>query len=299
MEMLAGIDLAGRRVVVTGASGGIGLATAEALASRGATVIAGVRRPIAATALAAVPGVDIRLVDLADLASVRDFCLSVLNDYPAIDLVIANAGIMACPQATTRDGFELQFGTNHLGHFVLVNQLIPALVRGVPSRVVVVSSAGHGFADVDLDDPGFAATTYDSYVAYGRSKTANILFAVELDRRLRGSGVRAAAVNPGLAETSIFRHLSDTVRTDRLRRAESLLNMTVQTPEQAAATSVWAGFLADADEIGGRYCQDCAPARPTKNLVKQPGVLQYALDGERARELWELSERLVGETFGY
>src|SRR5262245_53632767 len=214
-EVLDGIDLTGRWALVTGASAGLGVETARALAAHGASVILGVRdleKGEAASSPvrdAAKGEVELRRVDLADLASVRAFTDAVAADLDELHLLIANAGVMACPEGRTTDGFELQFGTNHLGHFVLVNRLVPVLVAGAPSRVVVLSSAGHRFSDVDLDDPGWERTPYDAWRAYGRSKTANVQFAVALDRRLRDRGVRAAAVHPGGIMTELSRHLTD------------------------------------------------------------------------------------------
>ena len=182
----------------------------------------------------------------------RAFADGVLADVDRLDLLVANAGVMASPQGATADGLETQFGTNHLGHFVLVDHLAPLLVRSAPARVVVLSSAGHRIADVDLDDPGFERTPYDPWVAYGRSKTANVLFAVELDRRLRDHGVRATAVHPGEITTELGRHLTEetmALMADRLGGRQ----MVFKTVEAGAATSVWAGVVADGDAVGGRY----------------------------------------------
>ena len=211
--------------------------------------------------------------------------------------MIGNAGIMACPFGTTEDGFELQFGTNHLGHFVLVNRLVPALVRGAPARVVMVSSAGHGFCDVSLDDPGFERTPYDPWLGYGRSKTANVLFAVELDRRLRDRGVRATALHPGGIITELGRHLTEETM-NALVEARGSTEVTWKSPQQGAATSVWAAVVADAEEVGGRYCEDCAVAPVIDDPTESPGVMGYALDPETAAALWRLSEDMVGETYG-
>src|SRR6185436_11253238 len=153
--------------------------------------------------------VELRELDLASLASVRACADQLLAEGKPLNVLIANAGVMAAPQGKTADGFETQFGTNHLGHFVFVNRLVPLLLEGAPSRIVVLSSSGHRFSDVDLDDPGFERTPYDAWTAYGRSKTANVLFAVELDRRLRDRGVRATALHPGGIVTDLGRHLTD------------------------------------------------------------------------------------------
>jgi NAD(P)-dependent dehydrogenase (short-subunit alcohol dehydrogenase family) len=239
---------------------------------------------------------ELRTLDLADLASVRSFCDGVSADHDHLNLLIANAGVMAAPQGTTADGFETQFGTNHLGHFVLVNRLVPLLLAGAPARVVNLSSAGHRLSDVDLDDPNFEQSPYDPWTAYGRSKTANILFAVELDRRLRDRGVRAAAVHPGTIQTELSRHMDEDSRAALMKR-RGTRPMVFKTVEAGAATSVWAGVAADADAVGGRYCEDCSVSDITTDPASPTGVYEYALDGERAKALWSRSEELVKESF--
>jgi NAD(P)-dependent dehydrogenase (short-subunit alcohol dehydrogenase family) len=303
-EVLDGIDLTGRWVLVTGASAGLGVETARALAAHGASVILGVRdleKGEAASAPvrdAAKGEVELRRVDLADLASVRAFTDAVAADHDELQLVIANAGVMACPEGRTSDGFELQFGTNHLGHFVLVNRLVPLLVAGAPSRVVILSSAGHRFSDVDLDDPGWERSPYDPWRAYGRSKTANVQFAVGLDRRVRDRGVRAVAVHPGGIMTELGRHLTDETLA-ALLAARGDRPMSWKTIPAGAATSVWAGVVADADEIGGRYAEDCGVAEVTTDPVSPVGVFPYAVDADKAEALWSRSEELVGEQFDH
>ena len=215
-EVLDGIDLTGRHILVTGASAGLGLETTRALAAHGAAVTMAVRDLTKGAAameevLAAVPDadVDVRPLDLADLSSIRTFAHGFVDDHPRLDVLICNAGVMACPQGTTVDGFETQFGTNHLGHFLLIQLLTPSLVATGHARVVLLSSSGHRFSDVDLDDPGFERQPYDAWQAYGRSKTANVLCAVALDERLRDQGVRAFAVHPGGIATELGRHLTE------------------------------------------------------------------------------------------
>ncbi len=299
-DVLAGVDLTGAQVVITGASAGLGVETARALSAHGARVV-GVVRDVdrARAALDEVGATDVELyaADLASLASVRAATDAFIADgHGRIDVLIANAGVMACPQATTADGFELQFGTNHLGHFVLVNRLVPLMVDGDPARIVVLSSAGHRFSDVSLDDPGFESEPYDEWVAYGRAKTANALFAVELDRRLRDRGVRAAAVHPGGIVTDLGRHLNDE-SIAKLLEARGSRELVWKTVPQGAATSVWAGVVADGDEVGGRYCEDCAVAPVIDDSDESPGVMRYATSPETAAALWSLSEQMVGETF--
>jgi NAD(P)-dependent dehydrogenase (short-subunit alcohol dehydrogenase family) len=299
-DVLDGVDLTGRTVVVTGTSAGLGVETARALAAHGATVV-GVVRDVAKARRnldgAGAGGVELYEADLASLASVRAFTDAFLAGGPErIDVLIANAGLMACPQGTTADGFELQFGTNHLGHFVLVNRLLPRLLTGSAGRIVALSSAGHRFGDVSLDDPGFERTPYDPWVAYGRAKTANVLFAVELDRRLRDRGVRATAVHPGGIPTELARHLTEE-SLGALIEARGERKVEWKTIPQGAATSVWAGCVADGDEVGGRYCEDCAVAPVIDDPDESPGVMRYALDPDTATALWARSEELVGETF--
>jgi NAD(P)-dependent dehydrogenase (short-subunit alcohol dehydrogenase family) len=307
-DVLAGVDLGGKRVLVTGVSAGLGVETARALAAHGAEVV-GTARDLAKAkrALSEAGAENIELVeaDLADLKSIRAAADQLLADGRTFDLVIANAGVMATPFEHTADGFERQFGTNHLGHFVLVNRIAPLIRQG--GRLVNLASSGHRFADVDLDDPNFERTPYDPFVAYGRSKTANILFAVEFDRRYRDRGIRATAVHPGGIQTELDRYMGE----DTLRQLVETLNADLakggkpafefKTIPQGAATSVWAGVVADADEVGGRYCENChvstriTEASPISAISE--GVRPYALDPERAKALWAKSEEMVGERF--
>jgi NAD(P)-dependent dehydrogenase (short-subunit alcohol dehydrogenase family) len=300
-EVLDGLDLTGTTVLITGASAGLGVETSRALAAHGARLVLGVRDRAKGTSSLSGAGIaadayDLREVDLADLRSVRAFCDGVLADYDALDVLIANAGVMACPEGTTADGFETQLGTNHLGHFVLINRLVPLLLAGAPSRIVNLSSGGHKFSDVSLDDPGFDRTPYDRWIAYGRSKTANVLFAVELDRRLRERGVRATAVHPGGILTELGRHLDDAA-IEEMARIRGDRPLSFKTVPAGAATSVWAAAVADPDAIGGRYCEDCGVSDITDDPSAGTGVYAYALDSDRARQLWSVSERLVGESF--
>lgn len=297
-DVLEGVDLTDQVVLVTGASAGLGLETVRALAGHGATVIAAVRDT--GRAEAALDGVGVGVgdrvtvetVDLASLASVRAFTDRIAAGHDRLDVLIANAGLMACPKGLTEDGFELQFGTNHLGHFVLVNRLVPLLLASAPSRVVSLSSLAHRVGDVDLVDPNFESTPYDEFLAYGRSKTANILFAVELDRRLRDRGVRAVAVHPGAVDTELHRHLDEAtqafVAKNQLTKRKAV--------DTGAATTIWAAVVADAGEVGGGYALDCRIADVTTDAGRQD-VQAYAYDPDRAAALWQTSESLVGESF--
>ncbi len=303
-DVLEGVDLSGRWVLITGASAGLGQETARAVVAHGANVVLGVRdlekgeRAIADVRAAAGESgatVELRELDLATLASIRAFTDGVIADHDRLDVLIANAGVMASPEGRTTDGFELQFGTNHLGHFVLVNRLRPLLAGG-PARIVNLSSAGHRFSDVVLDDVNFERTPYDPWQAYGRSKSANILFAVELDRRGKAAGQRACAVHPGTIITELGRHLTKE-SFSALPSARAGQETIWKSIPAGAATSVWAGFVADADAIGGRYCEDCGVAGPAAGTESRGGVNSYALDPDTAKALWTRSEQLVGESF--
>ena len=314
VDVLSGINLRGKRILVTGVSAGIGVETARSLAAHGAQVVGAARdlaKADAATAQvqkdAAANGGSFELVqlDLGNLKSVRACADGLLAKGQTFDVVIANAGVMATPFGHTADGFETQFGTNHLGHFVLVNRIAPLIRAG--GRLINLSSSGHRFSNVDLDDPNFERTAYDPFVAYGRSKTANILFAVAFDRRHRDRGVRAAAVHPGGIRTELGRH----VDASRIEKMIEEINQQLaaqdrppfqwKTIPQGAATSVWAGVAAQAEEIGGRYCENChvgntVPDDVTITAISE-GVRRYALDPNNAEALWKQSEDLVGESF--
>jgi NAD(P)-dependent dehydrogenase (short-subunit alcohol dehydrogenase family) len=307
-EVLQGIDLTGKRVFITGVSAGIGVETARSLAAHGAEVV-GAARDLSKAQVAteqvraqAARGGSLQLVqlDLASLETVRRCADGLLAAGKPFDVIIANAGVMACPKGTTVDGFETQFGTNHLGHFVLVNRIASLLRRG--SRLVNLSSAGHRYSDVDLDDPNFERSPYAEFIAYGRSKTANVLFAVEFDHRHRTRGVRATAVHPGTIQTELARHMAP----GALEKAIAAINssqpngtppLSWKSIPQGAATSVWAACVADAEAIGGRYCEDCHVAEFAPVPGMRTGVQPYALDPERARALWKKSEEWVGERF--
>jgi len=307
-EVLQGIDLAGKRVLVTGVSAGLGVETARALASHGAEVVGAARdlsRARAATEQVrsqATRGGSLQLVqlDLASLESVRGCAEGLLAAAKPFDLIIANAGVMACPEGRTIDGFETQFGTNHLGHFVLVNRIASLLRRG--SRLVNLASAGHRYSDVDLDDPNFERSPYAEFIAYGRSKTANVLFAVEFDRRHRARGVRATAVHPGVIHTELTRHmapgeLDKLIREINASQPKGAPPFSWKSVPQGAATSLWAACVADAEAIGGRYCEDCHVADVATVPGLRSGVQPYAVDPERAQALWKKSEEWVGERF--
>lgn len=312
-DVLSGIDLRGKRILVTGVSAGLGIETARALAAHGANVVGAVRdlsKAKEATAQvrqdAATNGGSFELIelDLANLKSVRACADALLAKGEPFDVVIANAGVMATPLGHTTDGFETQFGTNHLGHFVLVNRTARLIRAG--GRLINLSSAGHRFSNVNLDDPNFEHTPYEPFVSYGRSKTANILFAVAFDKRHRDRGVRAAAVHPGGIRTELARHMNATQIQQFLDRINQQLAAEGKTLEwktipQGAATSVWAAVVAPADEIGGRYCENCHAGQIVPDevtiTVASEGVRGYALDPKNAEALWKKSEEMVGESF--
>jgi NAD(P)-dependent dehydrogenase (short-subunit alcohol dehydrogenase family) len=312
-DVLSGVNLRGKRILVTGVSAGLGVETARSLAAHGAQVVGAARdlnKAEAATTQVrkdAAHGGSFELLelDLASLKSVRASADKLLAKGEPLDVVIANAGVMATPFGHTADGFETQFGTNHLGHFVFVNRIAPLIRAG--GRVINLSSSGHRYSNVDLQDPNFERTPYEPFVSYGRSKTANILFSVAFDARHRKRGVRAAAVHPGGVQTELGRHI-DSSRLqgiiDQMNQqlaAEGKSPFQWKTIPQGAATSVWAGVVASADEIGGRYCENChvgeiVPDHVTISAISE-GVRGYALDPNNAEALWKKSEELVGESF--
>jgi NAD(P)-dependent dehydrogenase (short-subunit alcohol dehydrogenase family) len=312
-DVLSGINLKGKRILVTGASAGLGVETARALVAHGAHVVGAVRdlgkgeTATAGVRKAAANGGSFELValDLANLKSVRACADLLLKRAEPFDVVIANAGVMATPFGRTADGFETQFGTNHLGHFVLVNRIAPLIRSG--GRLVNLASSGHRFANVDLQDPNFERTSYDPFMAYGRSKSANVLFAVEFDRRHRARGVRAAAVHPGGIDTELLRHMSPAQLQGMVEHMNKQLAdegrppFQFKTIPQGASTTVWTAVVAPAEEIGGRYCENCHVstiiADDVALSIDSEGVRKYAMDSAAAKALWEKSEELVQETF--
>ncbi len=295
-EVMAGVDLTGRTAIVTGASTGIGLETAANLAAAGARVITGVRnaekgRATAATVADRVDGaaVEFGVVDLTSFASIRAFAEKFMAGNEPLHLLINNAGVMNTPFEHTVEGFELQFGTNHLGHFLLTNLLTPALLAGAPARVVNLSSGGHRSSDILWDDPNFEHHPYDKMTAYGQSKTANILFSVELDRRLADRGVHAYAVHPGRINTELGRYMSSDDYGALLARLKETGRVMppAKTIEAGAAPSLWAATAPELNALGGLYLEDCHVSE----------ALPYATDVDAAKRLWALSEEFVGQSF--
>lgn len=299
-DVLAGVDLTGKFVIVTGGSSGLGEETARAVASAGAEVLISARDPARGDASVArigdeVPGARIscEIMALDDLESVRRFAEAVLRVHPRIDILINNAGIMATPFSRTRDGFESQLGTNHLSHFLLTALLMPALLRAAPARVISVASAGHHMSDILWDDPNFERRAYDKWLGYGQSKTANILFAIELSRLWADKGVKAYAVHPGAIRTGLSVHFSPDDRAainQMVDGAGAALEM--KTIPQGAASTVWAATAPELEAHAGAYIEDCGisgPGEPGSFAGQAP----WAMDGEAATRLWGMSERLI------
>ncbi|MEU8425389.1 SDR family NAD(P)-dependent oxidoreductase [Micromonospora sp. NPDC048835] len=292
MDVIRGVDLVGRRAVVTGGSSGIGVETARALASAGAEVTLAVRNPDAgqqaANDITGTTGNDRVLVaplDLADQGSVADF---VANWDGPLHILVNNAGIMAAPLSRTPQGWEMQFATNHLGHFALATGLRPALSAGDGARIVSVSSAAHLRSPVVFEDIQYDKREYEPWQAYGQSKTANVLFAVEATRRWSDDGIYTNSLMPGAIRTNLQRYVSEE-ELDRLRSGNAAAWKTV---EQGAATSVLVAASPLLDEVGGRYFEDCQQAAPAQP-GQRTGVADYALDPEAAERLWQVSTALL------
>ena len=306
-QVIEGVDLTGKVAIVTGGYAGVGLETTRALAGAGATVIVPARTPDKARkALNGIPRVEQSKVDLLDPASIDAFTSEFLASGRPLHILINNAGIMAPPLARDGRGYESQFSANHLGHFQLTARLLPALRSAYGARVISLSSRGHQRSGVDFDDPQFERRAYDRWLAYGQSKTANVLFAVELDRRGEASGIRAFAVHPGAVLTGLLRNMTDAEldghgisRTDRHGSAPAGRSVDeggdFKTLEQGAATSVWCATSPQLAGMGGLYCQDVdvAPILPPDS-ASNVGVRPYAIDPEAAERLWTLSEELTG-----
>ncbi|MGW7049630.1 SDR family NAD(P)-dependent oxidoreductase [Streptomyces avermitilis] len=296
VDVLHGIDLSGQLAIVTGGYSGLGLETTRALTGAGARVVVPARRPdVAREAVAGIDGVEVDELDLGDLESVRGFAERFLASGRTIDIVINNAGIMACPETRVGPGWEAQFATNHLGHYALVNRLWPAVEPG-GARVVSVSSGGHHLSGIRWDDVHWTHG-YDKWEAYGQAKTANVLFALHLDRLGRESGVRAFSLHPGGILTPLQRHLAKEEMVERgwIDENGDLVHPDAfKTPEQGAATQVWAATSPQLAGMGGVYCEDCDIAEPASADGERGGVKDWATDPEQAARLWDLSAELTG-----
>jgi NAD(P)-dependent dehydrogenase (short-subunit alcohol dehydrogenase family) len=300
-EVLSGVDLTGKIFVITGATSGLGLTAAGGFASAGATVVLAGRDPqrlrsAAEGITSEIPTAAVETVELEldSLASVRSAAAELVARFPTVDVLINNAGVMFTPFGRTDDGFELQLGINHLGHFELTRGVMPSLLNAGSARVVNLSSDGHRIFDIDLEDPNWERLPYDKFKAYGSAKTANVLFTVALDARYRDEGVRSFAVHPGTVATSLSRHMSrddmkammglGTVSTEPAAKPPRL---EVISAEEGAATSVWAAVSDDLADLGGLYLKECAVS---------DNAMPYATDPDRAERLWAISERLCGTT---
>ena len=301
-EVLKDLVLSGRTAIVTGGYSGIGLETVRALAAAGVRVFVPVRSPQkAAETLGDIGNVTMLPMDLGDLASVRSFAAAVLAETKSLDLLINNAGIMACPETRVGPGWEAQFGVNHMGHFALTRSLLPLLQKTPGARVVSLSSTGHKLSDVHWDDIHFRNSAYDKWQAYGQAKTANALFANALSRRLRESGGLAFAVHPGGIFTPLQRHLpkEEMIALGWLGpdgEPSEQAKAGFKTPEQGASTTLWAATSAALAGRPGVYCEDCdvaSPADPESPFARYRGVNAHACNDENAERLWALSESLL------
>ncbi|MEM9049097.1 MAG: oxidoreductase [Pseudomonadota bacterium] len=297
------VELAGKTAIVTGGYSGIGLETVRALAAKGVSVVVPVRRPAkAAETLAAMPGdVTTAPLDLADLGSVRQFARDMQSRLPRLDLLINNAGIMACPETRVGPGWEAQFGVNHMGHYALTTALMPLLEKTGGARVVALSSSGHKIADIQWDDLHWQSAPYDKWRAYGQAKTANALFANALSRRLQGSGGLAFSVHPGGIFTPLQRHLpkEEMVALGWLNadgEPSELAKQGFKTPDQGATTTLWAATSPLLAGKPGVYCENCdiaAPTDPTSPYARYMGVNAHACSDASAERLWSLSAALL------
>ena len=306
-EAVAGIDLTGKHAIVTGGYSGIGLETVRALASAGARVTIGVRDAARGEATAQELNAELRdtkiqaaELDLGSLASVRRFAQTYLKTLPAenavLNILVNNAAVMACPFEHTEDGHELQFGTNHLGHFCLFNELLPALQEAEGARVVCLSSTGHFRSPVVFEDINFEQREYDPWAGYGQAKTANALTAVGIQSRYANKGIEAFAVHPGGIMTTLQRHMTAEEITQRgWVDEQGNINERFKTTEQGASTSVWAATAPALAGRGGRYLEDCSEAQVLEKISADfTGVMNYAVDPALADKLWALSMDLIG-----
>ena len=300
-EVIAGHNLSGRDAIVTGGASGIGVETVRALATAGARVVIATRDASKGEEVAArlrsetgKDAIEFRPLDLASLASVSAFVEQFLALRRPLHLLINNAGIMATPLSYTADGFESQFGTNHVGHFALTVGLLPALKAAGGARIVSLTSLGHRRSDVHFDDLDFHRRPYDPWLAYGQSKTANVLFAVGLTQRFVCDGIVANAVHPGGIMTGLQKHVP---REEQIRLGwidqSGILHPRLKNTEQGAATSIWAAVAPALEGLGGHYLEDCEIAEPWSDDKPMSGVKPYALDPDRAQRLWSVSVKLI------
>ena len=303
LDTLEGIDLSGKNAIVTGGYSGIGIETVRALASVGATVTVPARRPdAAAKALGEVSGdIEVASMDLADLSSVKAFASDYVGTGRPLDILINNAGIMACPLDRVGPGWEKQFGVNQLGHMAMTLGLLPALQKADRSRLVALSSTAHIRGDVNWDDPHYNTNEYDKWDAYAQAKSANALFALGADRKWDEYGVTAFGVHPGGIFTPLQRHLTDEeMAALGWKNPDGTIPPAVQamfkTPEQGASTSVWAATSAQLDDRGGEYCEDCDIAQlATEDSQRWEHAREWICDEEKADRLWSMSEAMLAD----
>jgi NAD(P)-dependent dehydrogenase (short-subunit alcohol dehydrogenase family) len=304
-EALGGADLRDKIAIVTGGYSGIGLETTRVLAQAGAVVIVPARTPVKAQkALANIPNVEQGTLDLLEPASITAFAENFIKSGRPLHILVNNAGIMATPLTRDKRGYETQFSANHLGHFQLTVQLLPALRKAHGARVVAVSSAGHRFGGINFEDPNFNRRDYDKWQAYGQSKTANILFALALDKREETHNIRAFSLHPGrIFTTDLKRELTQ----ENLRafgvvdeQGNMVFNPNHKTVEEGAATSIWCAANSQLDGMGGVYCanSDISPLVPADSQ-DEVGLRPWATDTESAENLWKLSEELTGTKFHF
>ena len=293
--VMTGLNLAGKTALITGGSSGLGLESTKALTAAGAHVIVGARSvAIAQEQLREISNVTVMLLDLSDLTSVKQFSDKIVSLEVRIDMLICNAGVMACPETRVGPGWELQFATNHIGHYVLTNLIWDTLNPG--ARIVCVSSAGHHLSPIRWDDVHFSCG-YDKWLAYGQSKTANALFALQLDEYGKQSKIRAFSLHPGKIFTPLQRHLEEKemIEAGWLDADGNPADPTFKTPEQGAATQVWAASSPKLEGLGGLYCEDCEIAKPASKCSEPfSGVCEYAADLEAAKRLWNYTSELTG-----
>jgi NAD(P)-dependent dehydrogenase (short-subunit alcohol dehydrogenase family) len=302
-EVVSGLDLSGKTAVVTGASGGLGAETARALASAGCAVTIACRDTAKGQRIADSikestdnDAVHVAALELVDHSSIRACADDIGETYNRLNILVNNAGLMACPLTRSPQGWEMQFATNHVGHFLLTNLLMPLLEAGAPSRVVCLSSAGHTRGPVNFGDLHFDKKEYEKWEAYGQAKTANALFAIGLDNKFASRGIRGFAVHPGAIITDLGRHMDEEDIIEMSDIIDSMAGGFKEVPA-GAATSVWAATAPELDGRGGLYLEDCAESAPAGTDGITTGYLDYAVDPKLAEQLWKVSEELVGQSF--
>jgi NAD(P)-dependent dehydrogenase (short-subunit alcohol dehydrogenase family) len=304
-DVLEGIDITGRKVLITGGSSGLGTQTALALASKGAHVIITARDMEKVNKIvedikksSKNEFVEAYFLELDSFKSIREFVDAFKEKHDSLDILINNAGIMACPHSKTQDGFEMQFGTNHLGHFLLTGLLVPLLSKGKAPRIVNVSSARHQASGVVFEDIAFKNRDYDKWLSYGQAKTANILHALELEKRLANKGIHAYSLHPGVIKTNLVRHLTqDDFESINKNVSQGVLIR--KNIEQGAATQVYAATAPELEGKGGLYLSDCQIMKVNDEIAGQHALRSFAVDSKLAEKLWTISEEMVGEQFNF